>query len=282
MFLRVFKMQFLHICRQKSWQAVFFCLLGAVALNFIRNVLDFHGLDRANMYDSMKMLLLSYNRRYYNAESLLLIVQIFPLLVAMPAGLAFTKERDIKLNVLLQTRISGTLYRFSKLAAVFFATFFVFTIPFMLEIVLNCIAFPLSATKDFSHRGIYSDEYIAMVRNYWFYKLYLLSPQLYAAVMTILWGAFAGILGAFVMAFSTLVSLRFRVLYLLPPYILLSGSVYLLPKLFDRSMEHVWYKYILLFSDGYKHKLAFIVLVAVLVAFSLIATWFSSRKDCLQ
>lgn len=282
MFLRVFKAQFLHICRQKSLQAVFFCLLGAVALNFIRNVLDFRGLDYANMYDSMKILLLSYNRTYYNADSLLLIIQIYPLLIAIPAGLAFTKERDLKLNVLLQTRIGGTLYRISKLAAVFSATFLVFTIPFLIEIALNCIAFPLSSTKDFSHYGVYSDEYIQMVRNYWCYKLYLLSPQLYAVVMTILWGAFAGILGAFVMAFSTVVSLRFRVLYLLPPYILLSGSVYLLPKLFGGSMEHVWYKYLLLFGDGDKYSHIFIMLVGALAAFSIAATLFSARKDCLQ
>ena len=92
MFFRSIKTQLCFILRQRITQAVFFLLLTLVGYNFVNNVFQFQGMDVSNMYHPMKLLTLSYNRVYFNADITLLLVQIYPLLVACPAGLIPTGQ----------------------------------------------------------------------------------------------------------------------------------------------------------------------------------------------
>lgn len=279
MFLKSVKTQLHFILRQRVTQAVFFLLMGLVGYNFVNNVLEFHGMDVSNMYHPMKLLTLSYNRAYYNVDVTLLFAQIYPLLVACPAGLILAKESQMKMNVLIESRIGKIRYFFSKGISVFFATMIVFTLPFLIEILLNVISFPMEANRDFSHFGAYEEKYIQMVRNYWFSELFRSSPYLYSIVMTILFGTISGLIGLMVMSFSAVFPVRFRVLYLILPFVLLNSTIYVLPAYTGGTLQHVWYKYIFLFGDGEKNCLVFAAILAVIVTFNFIAAMLAGKKD---
>lgn len=159
MFFSSFRTQFSFSIRQKITLATFGLLFVIVGLNFVGNVLTFQGMDITTMYHPMKLLLLSYNRIYHNADNTLLLIQLYPLLVACPAGLLYAKEWQIGLNTLVGSRVGALNYNLSKLAAVFCATAIVFTLPFMIEILLNIIAFPTNAIGDLSNLNTYDPSY---------------------------------------------------------------------------------------------------------------------------
>ena len=281
MFLRSAKTQFCFILRQRITQAVFFLLIGLMGFNFVNNVLQFQGMDVSNMYHPMKLLTLSYNRVYYNADITLLFTQVYPLLVACPAGLILAKEKQMKMNSLIESRMGRSTYVFSKGIAVFCATMIVFTIPFLIEILLNVVAFPMDSTRDLSQVGVYEAKYIQMVQNYWFHGLYESSPYLYAVVMTVMFGAFSGLIGLMVMSFSAIFPVRFRVMYLILPFVLLNSTIYILPEFTGGTLQHVWYKYTLIFSDGEKNTAVFLVILAIIVVFNILSTIISGKKDSL-
>lgn len=77
----------------KGAMATFALLLALVLLSFADNVNEFRGYDRVAMYHPMKMLLLSYNRTFYNASFTLVLIQLVPLVVCLPAGLSLVTEQ---------------------------------------------------------------------------------------------------------------------------------------------------------------------------------------------
>lgn len=64
----------------------------------------FQSKDIVEMYHSMKLLLLSYNRTYLNVTNTLLLVQLYPLLVVIPAGFSLAREYQLGTNVFLEHR----------------------------------------------------------------------------------------------------------------------------------------------------------------------------------
>ena len=234
------------------------------------------------MYHPMKLLLLSYNRIYHNADNTLLLIQLYPLLVACPAGLLYAKEWQIGLDTLVGSRVGALNYNLSKLAAVFCATAIVFTLPFMIEILLNIVAFPTNAIGDLSNLNTYDPSYLQSIKNYIFCDLYLVSPYLYAVVMTVLFGILSGILGMTICAFSMTIHTKFRLLYLLPTYLLLNFTIYILPSIADTGVKIEWYHYFFLFNDECKSVLGLFVVQAILIVYALISACYSSRKDCVK
>lgn len=281
MFFRSFKSQFHFALRQRITQIVFGVLLIVVGINFAENVLTFQGMDVTNMYHPMKMLALSYNKVNYNADITLLITQIYPLLVACPAGLIYAKEKQMGMDTLMEARVGGLNYKLSKLLAVFCSTALIFSIPFLIEILLNYIAFPYEAMGDFSNLNIYDSEYMKWVENYAYSELYVLSPILYAIVSTIIFGILSGILGMAASAFSMIVPVKYRVMYLIPSFILLNSTIYFWPTFFKFDSEVTWYSYYLFFNEQQKNMPGFLVVQLLLVCFALISTFISSRRDCI-
>lgn len=86
MFWRTTISQTGYLLRKKNAVIVFYILLAMVLFNYISNVVAFQGRDVLNMYQPMKLLLLSYNRTNYNADMTILLIQLYPLLVVCPAG----------------------------------------------------------------------------------------------------------------------------------------------------------------------------------------------------
>lgn len=281
MFYKCFLAQLKFNLKQRTTQAVFYFLLIIVGTNFVINVITFQGTDVVSMYNPMKLLLLSYNRVYFNADMTLFFVQLFPLLVSCPAGLALARENQTGIIILGETRTGGLTYRFSKLAASFTTTAIVFTVPFVVEIALNCVAFPISATGDLSNMNLYNEAYIQKEQNYLFFKMYLMSPYLCALSGTLVFGLVSGVLAAFSEAFSSVVEFKYRLLYLLPVFILLNSTIYLQSSSSKVSVKSSWYHYMLLFDDQPKQISMYIGCIILLICFSLLATFLSGRKDRL-
>ena len=282
MFFTSFRAQFNFALRQRASQLVFWLLFLLVGLNYASNVVAFQGMDLTNMYHPMKLLTLSYNRIYYNSGTTLLIVQIYPLLVACPAGLIYAREKSMGMNTLVEGRIGGVTYKFSKLLAVFCSTSLIFALPFLIEILLNCIAFPSEAIGDFSYLNSYDSEYLQWVEQYAFHELYASSPCVYAVAMTFIFGILSGILGMAACAFSMIVPVNYRLMYLMPTFIVLNSTIYFWDSFFDFGVEVRWYNYFLIFNEEKKSMLGFTTVLFALVCASIISAYISGRRDCIE
>lgn len=282
MFIKATLTQTNFMLKQKETLVVFYVLLIQVLGNFISNVLTFQGIDIIQMYQPMKLLLLSYNRVNYNADATLLFIQLYPILVVFPAGFALCKEQQSGQEVLMIARLGQLRYNFSKLIAAFCTTMIIFTMPFMIELLLNCIAFPLTATGDMTNMDIYEPNYIQAVHRYLMSGLYIQSVYIYTIIGTLFMGIVSGILASFTVAFSSIVRVKYRIILFLPVFVLLYATIYLQNILPSWIPTIKWYDYLLLFNDEPKSYLFLITGLLALVFFSFIAILLSSRKEQLR
>ena len=259
-----------------QWGALltFGLLLALMLNNFVENVLEHQGTEVVLMYHPMKLLSLSYDKTNYKADTMMLLVQLVPLLICIPAALSLAQEQHSGASVLMASRLGGRTYLLSKVTAVFVVTALVFSLPFLLEIVLNCVSFPLKATGDLANLKIYEPEYIESTKNFLLYPVYRVSPYLYAVVGTIRFGLVMGLLAAATLTFSALVRVKFRVLLLLPPFLLLQLSTYL-----SQYFDVHWANYVTLFHGEARDDLVFFIAVAALLAFVILGTLCASKKD---
>ncbi len=163
--------------------------------------------------------------------------------------------------------------------AAFCATTLVFLIPLFIEYILNCIAFPLSAGADLSNFGYYDEELTAWVQNYFMEGIYLFSPYLYAFCGILLIGICAGFLGAFTVAFSAVVPVKFSVFLLLPVYVLLTFTNVI--QVWCNEISTAWYHYLFLFDETEKSVLIFGVVVVLVVFTTAGLTMVGTRKDLM-
>lgn len=271
--------------RKREAVCVFYVIFIMVIYNFVDNVLRFQGRDVLSMYHPMKMLLLSYNRTGYNASNTLMLIQVYPFLVALAAGFSLAKEYQLGIRTYMVSRIGNNAYQISKYIAVFFTTMIVFTVPFLLEIILNCLSFPMKAVGDMEGVPVYySEEYAVCVNNYQMKNLYLFSPYLYAVVGTLVFGAISGLIGVFTVAVSSLVRVKYNVFLFIPVYVVLnSPAIYM--GITGESLGGLdsinWYDYLLFFNEREKNVLFFISGISFLLIFLVFAGRTYARKDCL-
>ncbi|MDE6635999.1 MAG: hypothetical protein K2K09_05260 [Lachnospiraceae bacterium] len=264
---------------------MFYILLFMVIINFIGNVLDFQGRDVAVMFQPMRFLLLSYERTYRNAANTYVLIQLCPVLVAYTAGLSLAREYQLGTRIFLVSRIGNFKYPGSKYLSVFLVTMIIFTVPFLLEIFLNCMSFPLSASGNLLELSFYDSQYRDAVNHYFMKSIYFYSPYLYAVIGTLLFGAVSGLLGVFTVAVSSLIKFRYNVFLLMPVYAVLNLSTIYESRLLENvsSMKPSirWYDYVLIFNDRIKNMGYLVIGISVIVLFSIVAACISGRKDCL-
>lgn len=273
-YFRVVREQAVHLLLSKGAMATFALLLALVLLSFAENVSEFRGYDRVAMYHPMKMLLLSYNRTFYNASFTLVLIQLVPLVVCLPAGLSLVTEQHSGEMILAVSRLGVRTYIWSKLIAAFMTTFIVFTVPFLIEIVLNCLSFPLGAIGDFSNLDTYSPSFEDMTAAYSLSGLYEISPYLYAVVCTFGLGVLAGLLAAVTVAISAVIKVKYSVTLILPAFLLLEATVYL-------GLGDGWYDYILFFNNGHGEVSGALVFVLLAAAFTAFGAECFARRDKL-
>ncbi len=278
MFWKVTVAQTKDLLKKKEAILVFLLLFGLVIYDVIINVLAFQGTDVIGMYHPIKIMLFNQNRYNHGAENTLLLIQMYPLLVALPAGLALAKEYQQGENVYMSARLGRKLYQMSKVAAAFLTTVVVFTVPFLMEFVLHCVAFPLHAMGDLTGLHSYAEQYLQGVSNYFMSGLYKFNPYLYALMGILLFGIVSGLLGAMTVVISGLIRIKYNVFLLFPSVVLLNASVMMPTSL---SFSCRWYDYLLLCNTQIKNNFFFIGVVGGIVLFVAVGTVLSGRKDCL-
>lgn len=270
------------ILKRKEAIGVFYVLFMMVLANFIGNVLEFQGSYVSEMYHPMRLLLISYDMVNWNADGILLLIQVYPLLVPCAAGLSLAGEYRRGTQVFMVSRLGNRSYYVSKYLSVFLATMIIFTLPFLLEILLNCVSFPLSATGNLANWSYYSADYRNAVEHYFMKGLYLYSPYLYAIAGTLLFGAVSGLFGVFTAAVSSLIRVKYTVFLFLPVFVSLNLSSIVGSKLPREAPSILWYDYLLLFNDQEKSPVILAAGLLVLILFSVAAAYISGKKDCLS
>ena len=241
MLIKVIKKQTIFLLKQKEASLTFILLLAVVLGNYITNVLTFRGTDVSQMYQPMKLLALSLNKVYFSANIQLLIVMIYPILVAVPAGFSYTKEQQTKEEVYMIYRLGKNRYLQSKL-----------------------LSFPMNAIRDLSNLSIYNTDYATMVHNYIGSAIYIASPGLYAILATLFFGVVSGILGTLPVAISFALTVKYRTLLILPTFVLLNATTYL--NILDRNKSSLsWYKYLFLFDDTPKNIIVPLMGVGIII-----------------
>ena len=265
--------------KQKITVFAFYILMAIVFVNFATNVFAFQGLDRVEMYHPAKILSISFNRIYSDADMTLLLVQLYPVLVVCPAGFMLLSEKTRKENILIITKIGSTKYYLCKMVAAFFITAIVFTVPFLIELLLNCISFPVAATGDFTGLNQYNPTYVEMVTNYTMSGLYEWDSYLYAIIEIFVFGIFSGIMGAFTVSLSSVLTIRYKIFLFLPIFILLNASVYISYITDKLSYSVRWFDYVLLFNDSPKNMSCFICILLALILISIACILYKSKGD---
>lgn len=270
--------QIVFLLRQWTVQLVFFVLLGLSLINFTENLNIFKGCDAYNILHPTKMLLISVNKCNGYACNSIFFVQIYPLLVALPAALNYVTEDKQRINVYIVSRMDPFCYKIGKWVAVFVVTALVFSVPSLLELLLNVIVFPSHANFDLLTNSAFNQSFYDTMHNYLFADLYFINPYLHAVVCILFFGCCSGVLAVFSMSLTTVFPLKFRILYLLPPYILLMVYNALIQKLISYPERQYWYQYFLLHTEYTKYTLWFFIALGALTVLSLIWTLLHRRR----
>ena len=276
MLCRFIKLQTGEMLRKKTTVALYLALLCLVLYNFLSNVFTYRGTDIVEMIQPMKLLLLSNDNRLS-----FFLLMCWPLLVVLPAGFGYLSDKQAGEIPLLQARVGWKTYLTGKCIAAFIATFLVFTLPFLIEIGLNCLAFPLQAIGDIWNHSTISEYYVFMVRSYLFHQIYLLSPYLYAVLCTLLFGLMSGILAVFTVAVSTFSFMKYKILAFIPGYVLLSLVGLLRQSIPSIRVDTHYYYYLSLFSVGDKSTAGYLIVACAMLALSACIVAGKSRKDFL-
>lgn len=243
------------------------------AANYFGNVFEYRGLDVVNMYAPYKLITIS---EYASNFRLFLI---YPLIVVLPMGMSFCIDRDSREINYLSVRFGLKQYYFGKLITAFLITFIVFTIPFLFEFGINCIAFPLKASGDESNIPYY--DTVEAIKNYAFPTLYVKLPYLHCIIGIFLWGISAGIWGAFAMAVSLYIP-KFRLFVFIPVYLIHT----ILGRLDDTVFNSLGFEilprdYMVIHNGINKNYPLYLMFMALLAAISIIITWHKSRRDMI-
>lgn len=276
MLIKSIKTQYKIIVEKKSFYFMFVAVFGFMLFHFLGNVFEYAGRDVVDMYHPMRILLLAKGGRNYHY-----FILLYPIIVAIPAAFSYMYDQDVNEQIYIQTKTGIRDYYVGKLVATFVATFMVFAIPFLVEIVLNIIAFPNNATGSLSNLSLYDSTELESVNRLLLPKLYAHSTYLYAIVLTIVFGIVSGVCASFALAVSMVIKLKYKVFVLLPAYVILyvlNNFQYILPQI-DKTTNY--YFYFDIFNTLSKSLVGYIFTVLVMGGASILLAVFKSREDSI-
>lgn len=261
---------------RKCFVISFFLICGFVFVSFISNIIDNFGKDVMELYYPMKILLLADVGPWFT-----IFMTFFPVIVIIPSAFSFIFDTDVRENIFLELKITKKKYLTGKLIAVFITTMLIFSVPFIIEIVLNCISFPLSASQNPGGSSIYDASMLESMNTMIFPWLYTKSMTLYAVFGSVLFGVVAGILAMFATALSMLIKIHFKAILFLPIYLLtyLTGCIqYIFPEI--KGTEYT--NYLSIFGRGKRYLPEYGLVLVLMIAFSIIVINMKGKEDTLN
>lgn len=215
MFWKSVKTQIAYILQRKTSVLIWYTLCGFITMNFLKNVIwNRQVVYISQMFDLTKEVLLSGWSKFGHYFML-----FYPILVVIPTSTLFLKDRSSKNVLYLSQRLGKRKYYYSKALAAFSATFLLFTIPFLLELLLSVLCFHISSKGDPSNFSYYQS--VVTDQYYPFGDFYIRHRIWYVVIMIGIFGIVSGILAVFNLALASLRIFRFQIFTLLPVYFLL-------------------------------------------------------------
>ena len=274
--VNVIRMQMHVMFSRKSTICMYFVMYILMLINFFGNVIQYYEYDIWNMYHPMKLVFLGENSSlgFY-------FMQYYPFLVVMPAGFSYFTDKNSGELIFIETRTSKKNYYLGTMIATFATTFMIFTFPLFIEMILNCIAFPMEALGDQSNVQMFEPIYTEMIQGYLFSELWLFNPYIYTFAMIALFGVVSGILACFAAVVSMFGISKFKILLFVPVYALL----YLL-RIFKKSLNLEfttnYFFYLRIFCVEHLNETVYVLLLAILVAVIGMMLFIKMRKDELS
>lgn len=209
------KMQFSYMLRSKSTLFILLLLLVAICTNWGINLnRNWHTIYISQMYSIEKILTLSeWSMVGY------FMMQYYPLLVVIPTACVYVSDRNSGVNTYIQSRVGKRNYLYGKLISVFVLTMFIFTIPYLMEILLSIISFSIKSNGDPS--GLAFWQTVGEEGKYFLSNILLNNKILYAVIMTIIFGCVSAVLATFNFVITTLPIFKVKILTFFPVYVLL-------------------------------------------------------------
>lgn len=215
MFWYSFTAQFSEMIRKKTTVFTFFLLFIISMINFWVNMVTNYKMgDITQMYDTIKCITLSEHSTlgYY-------LIQFYPLIVVLPTACAYLTDRDTRMSIYIESRVDNKCYWYSKLLSVFVVTFVVFSVPFILELIISLMSFGTSPIGDPTNV-----EFLFMMENeqeYFLNNLFLNNKVIYVIVMIMMFGIVSGILAVFNFSVVSLPFFKYKIFAFFPIYVLL-------------------------------------------------------------
>ena len=214
----VIKCQTKAFLQSKSAFVVWIILLCVTGVNFITNCIHNTSIHYVTeMYDPIKTLTLS---GWSNAGNIFMYV--YPLILVLPTAMVYYDERINGISRYIQSRSGFKKYYYGNAIAVVIVTFFLFTVPFLLELLLSVVCFSSRSVADPSGVPLY--ETMPEEKNYFLYQAFIASPFLYGFVMTVRFGLISCVFAFFNYAFSTSPRIKYKMITMIP----LLGTLYFL------------------------------------------------------
>ena len=147
-------------------------------------------------------------------------MQLFPFLAVIPASFVLLENRETRYEIYICSRIGKQRYHFSATISAALTTFVVFFLPFLLEIALNVLAFPLQAFGDPSNLSCYDPLYLKIVSRYFWPSLYVKMPYLYAVLNVVVVSLTSAVIGLLPFAIGGFLKGKYKLVLFLPTYLL--------------------------------------------------------------
>ena len=129
---------------------------------------------------------------------------------------------ELKVPQTADLRSGFKKYYYGNAIAVVIVTFFLFTVPFLLELLLSAICFSSRSVADPSGVQLYVT--LPEEKKNLLYQVYIVSPYLYGFLMTIRFGLISCVFAFFNYAFSTSPKIKYKMITMIP----LLGTLYFL------------------------------------------------------
>lgn len=199
--------------------------------------------------------------------------RVFPFLAVFPAGYSIFADNSTRIISILQTKKGVFKYYMSKIISAFILGFIVFSVPFLIELLLNIIIFPLSGGKAITGWPMESEEYFRQGAQYIYAEFFYNNVYLYMIASALTTGLFGGCASVFIASFGAW-KIPYKILMFLPLYVVLYVSQTLFGA--DYFLDFYWTAY-----DGSpKHIAYYFAYMAVLFLAGSVITL--TRGKCSQ
>lgn len=198
---------------KKGFQAIFILMLLYALFVSLSYGYSQMGKDVSQLYHPAMLSALNADSEY-----IWFFIKLYPFLAVVPGGFLLFSDRSVGMSELFLARCSRLKYYGAKLCAAFLAAFFVFTVPFLLELLVNLVMLPQGAVGAMTNWETYSETYFIYADDFLLRGLFYQNIYIYHIVCVFLTGIFSGCVSVFLVGISTL-SFKYRAFLLLPFYV---------------------------------------------------------------